>query len=94
VRNFTNYELRGFNAGLEPWKAGAPIPNSRYVRQYCRSCGEAIRVDPEGIGPDWQCEICSGVRRLLMPGGISGPLDPDSGGYQSIARRAMEDGYD
>lgn len=30
--------------------------------------------------------------RLGLAGGRSGPIDEDSGGYQSIARRAMEDG--
>ena len=77
---------------IEP--EGSPIPGSQCVRAYCRGCGEPMRVYPETLespgGPN--CEVCSGVKRRLMPSGYSGPLDEDSGGYGSIARRCLEDG--
>lgn len=74
-------------------KAGEPIPGSRYVRAFCKSCGDPMRVTPESYrNDDWpSCTYCQAA---LHPGGNEGAqtlCDEDAGGYASIGRRAMED---
>ena len=75
-------------------KAGTPIPGSRMCRWYCWSCGEPIRVT---IVPTsareaslCECEVCSGTKRHLMPGGYAGPVDEDSDGSIGNAQRNLE----
>jgi len=71
---------------------GSVIAGSAYFRQYCRYCNEPMRADSDDPTLDYQCDKCSGVRKMLTPGGHAGPLDSDSGGYQANARKALEDG--
>ena len=68
------------------------VPGSQYFRWFCECCGEPIRILSPDPDTSQYCEVCSGTKKSLMPGGKSGPLDPDSGGYDSIARRCLEDG--
>jgi hypothetical protein len=77
------------------------VPGSKYWREYCRECGEPIRVVHAGLviwmgeflaGDLLLCEHCSGWTRHHTKGGYSGPLDPDSGGYSANARMILEDG--
>ena len=39
-------------------RPGDPIPGSRYVREFCYSCGEPIRVHPGKVGWHELCERC------------------------------------
>ena len=51
---------------------GSPIPGSRYVRDYCTRCGEAIRVpwSPAGAYGATPCDDCTGrsSRRVRAQG--------------------------
>jgi len=69
-------------------EVGSAIPGSKLVRGYCAECGTPIRVPELGMGR--LCEVCSGEKKDLMPGGYAGPVDIDSGGYRTIALRALE----
>lgn len=66
---------------------GQRIPGSNLLRDFCARCLEPIRTDrPNG---QQFCRQCDPPR--IRPG-TSGPVDPDAGGYQSIALRVLEDG--
>lgn len=68
---------------------GSPIPGSQYVRWYCESCGEPMRVSGKPWPPAVRdCERCAG-RHGQVAAPASGPLD-DVSGYQANAIRAME----
>jgi len=70
-------------------RPGSPIPGSRYVRWYCQSCGEPMRVTRDPWPPTYLiCEVC-GDRHGYVPERKAGPID-DVGGYQANAIRAME----
>ena len=77
---------------IAKWGArGSLISGSRFVRDYCKSCGQPIRVlklHQDGAS----CEACSGEKRRLMreSRATAAPLD-DVTGYQANAIRAMEE---
>jgi hypothetical protein len=39
-------------------KAGEQIPGSRFFREYCCYCGEAIRVPADLVGRGQTCHMC------------------------------------
>ena len=69
---------------------GSPIPGSRFLRDYCVSCGEPIRVirlyDDNGAPLSHECNQC-GHR---PPPGHYGPTDDTSPAWDN-AVRALED---
>lgn len=68
---------------------GSPIPGSQYVRWYCQSCGEPMRVSREPWPPTYRiCEV-SRDRHGHVPERRASPID-DVGGYQANAIRALE----
>jgi len=70
---------------------GSLIPGSRYVRWYCTSCGDAMRVPAAPWPPAIRdCEVCGG-RHGQVAAARSGPLDEVSG-YLANAIRTLEDG--
>lgn len=72
-------------------RAGNPIPGSQYVRWYCQSCGEPMRVSGRPWPPTYQtCEVC-GDRHGYVPERRPAPAD-DVSGYQANAIRALEGG--
>jgi len=81
------------DANIAKWgEVGSPIPGSRMYRWYCTECLRPIRV----LTPDDSnnagicCEVCSGTKKRLTPGGIAGPVDEDSDGNYGNKQRAME----
>lgn len=52
--------------------AGQPIPGSKFFRDYCRRCGEAMRVTESKLESVNYCEECDPTR----PGDISENLTP------------------
>jgi len=73
-------------------RPGSPIPGSIYVRGYCTSCAEPIRVrlDEKGVPLRGRCSTC---RSNEHPGynPIATRFDDDSCGYGSVARKALEE---
>jgi hypothetical protein len=39
-------------------KAGEQIPGSKYFREYCYICGDAIRVPEDLVGRKETCHLC------------------------------------
>jgi hypothetical protein len=37
---------------------GAPIPGSRFVRDFCANCGEPMRICPDRVGEENYCSEC------------------------------------
>lgn len=67
---------------------GSQILGSRFVRDYCYSCGTAMRV-VDTVKPCF-CEDCHPHK---PPPGVPDPTwkdDEDFGGYQANARRILE----
>lgn len=52
--------------------AGQQIPGSSLFRDYCRRCGEAMRVPESGLDKINYCEGCDPKR----PGDVSAVLTP------------------
>ena len=77
-------------------EAGQPIPGSKYVRAYCRSCGAAMRVSKDifevGCYPS-----CSDCVRPFQPGhgtqNETGEYNESDGAWDN-AVRALEDAGD
>ena len=69
---------------------GTPIKGSSMYRGYCISCHEAIRVTTPQDAMRRSCEVCSGVKKDLMPGGYAGPTDEDGVGSWGNVISAME----
>ncbi len=70
---------------------GSSIPGSKYVRAYCPTCGEPMRISRETfrLGLILPCSNCDGHER---PGGYEPPAD-DYGGMQANAIRQLEGTY-
>lgn len=50
---------KGHNPGEQ---RGSPIPNSRMFRDWCRACGEAIRMSaPQNCDGNNRCDECIGA---------------------------------
>ncbi len=69
-------------------KQGEKISGSRYIRWFCESCGEPIRVCPESVCRT--CASCNGTKAILMPPPNSHAHDDDAGGHQQMAIRYLE----
>jgi len=73
--------------------AGQPIPGSRYVRAFCRCCGEAMRVSKEIFvsGGYSDCSDCTDRNRSHRPSPTTrGPAREYDGSWDN-AVRALED---
>lgn len=70
-------------------KPGSPIPGSRFTRDYCRMCGEPIRLPHESIND--LCMLCDRGRPIGGGSTYSPPLDCPTG-YNANAVRILEDG--
>lgn len=76
-------------------RRGAPIPGSRYVRDFCAGCGEPIRVSPENLTsargeriPNF-CEVCTNRRPLPPVRDPAVPEEPSPSWENAV--RVLED---
>ena len=69
-------------------KQGDRIAGSRYIRWFCESCGDPIRVCPESVVRT--CAACNGTKAALMPDPNHAPTDEDGGPCQQNAMRFLE----
>ena len=79
-------------------RAGDPIPGSKYVRAFCRSCGDPMRVSKEifQLGAYDSCSTCcppppSEATMMASMRSATSCDDGDNGSWHN-AVRSLEDG--